>query len=163
MSGEIESKVEERFNAEYEIVKKYLQSVGLNTTKYNPESEFIMSLKYDDLIKLDRQVCDSYAFELVKFSILLQKEENFLKGKLIWAEHNMDIVIGKYGKTYGDKFTPYEERKSIVRTDNEFAISLNKMILDVKLKLANLYGISAKITSLSKILESLSYGKKTSS
>jgi hypothetical protein len=121
-----------------------------------------MSLTYDDLIKLDRQVCDAYAFELVKFSLLLQKEENFLKGKLIWAEHNMDIIIGKYAKTYGDKFTSYEERKSIVRTDNEFAISLNKMILDIKMKLSNLFGISNKITSLSKILESLSYGKKTS-
>lgn len=162
MSGNTESKIENRFQADYEIVKQYLQSVGLNVVKYNPQSEFILTLTYDDLIKLDRQVCDAYAFELMRFSAVLQKEENFLKGKLIWAEHNMEIVIGKYGKMYGDKFTPYEERKNMVRVDNEFAIELNKMIVDVKLKLTNLYGISNKIVSLSKILESLSYGKKTS-
>lgn len=162
MTGNKESVVDNRFDKEYSVVLDYLNNIGFRAIKYNTEAEFILELNYDTLLKLDSQTCNVYAYELCKYSLFIQKEENYLKGRLIWAEHNLNIMYGKYGRTYGDKFTPYEERKNMVLTTDEFAIALNSMILDVKLRLSNLHMITNKITSLHKILEGLSYGKKAS-
>jgi hypothetical protein len=160
MSGNTESNVENRFNEDYQDTVDLLKKLGLNNVKLDPQIELLLNLTNDDLQKLDQQVCYGMAYELKKYVIFLKKEENYLKARLIWAEHNLEMLFGKYAKTYGDKFTSYEERKNILRTDNQYAIELNKMVLNMKLKLASIDSLSMQISNLFKILEGLSYAKK---
>lgn len=160
MSGEQELTIENRFAEDYKSSLELLQKLGLNGLKYDPQTEAILNLTHEELQKLDQHVCYGIAYELKKYVILLKKEENAIKAKLIWAEHNMDIMFGKYAKKYGDQYTSYEERKNMLKTDNQHAITLNKIILDAKLKIATIDSLSMQISNLFKILEGLSYAKK---
>jgi hypothetical protein len=162
MSGVIESLTDKRLTQEIEEAKAYLDKLKLNTLKPDPRIEEILNLSDEDIQRSDQQICFQYAFQLNRYAAFIQTEENKWNSILYWAEHNLKIVIGKFGRDYGDKYTSYEERKNIVIVENEWAITLNKLVLETQLKAKSLYMVSNKINSMSKLLEGLAHAKKTS-
>ncbi len=160
MSGEHELRIDSKLTEEINQTKQYLEKIKLKSIKVDPFIEKILGMDSGELHRLDQHVCFEYAFKLKSYSAFLQLEENEWNAILYWSEHNMKIIVGKYGRNYGDGYTSFEEKKGIVAVENSWASVLNKMILDAKLKTISLNMMSAKIHGLSTLLESLAHAKK---
>lgn len=94
------------------------------------------------------------------YSAFLQKEVNRHSSRLKWANHNLNIIIGKVYNNYGDKWVKFDERKMLIINDNEVAKSLNKIILDSSLRLEELAFISTRVGTMSTILVELQKTKR---
>lgn len=81
-------------------------------------------MTYDQLKNIHPEECALLCFKLAQYATYLQKTFNRLKNIRRWSENNLLVVIGKYGKDYGDKWTKFEERKFAIIADNEYAKSL---------------------------------------
>jgi hypothetical protein len=129
----------------------------LNKVVLSPEVETILALKDEELRVLPRETCFSYAFLLAEFSLVVQKEQNRQTAKMKWAEHNLNIIVAKEQNNYGDKYTKYEIRKSMIIADNEYAKVLGDVIIKATCQIEELNFLATTINRMSDILKE--YGK----
>jgi hypothetical protein len=137
--------------------------VGLDAfevTLSNPDVEYILSLSREQLEGLSIEDCGIYEVILSRHAYYLQKTSNRLGNRLRWAKHNLDVIIGKEAANMGDKWTKFEERSLMVKTQNSYAKALDKIILTEGAKVEELQFLSGKVISISKALASLQQAKR---
>lgn len=137
----------------------YLKSLGVKI-KHNPEFDKILEFNLDKLRLLDEEQCAEYATLAALYSLYIQTETNRHSRKLKWSNHNLDIVIGKYSKNYGDKFTKYEEKRAGIICENQYASKLNEVIKESTIYLESLNFIARKIEAISNTLLELKRSKR---
>ena len=71
MSGEKESKVDDKLAEITKILEEYSNSLGFGKVKYKVEVEEILNLGREELEKLDGQQCGSYAYMLAQYALFL--------------------------------------------------------------------------------------------
>lgn len=92
--------------------------------------EEALNMKYEQLKNIHPEECVILCCKLAQYATYLQKLQNRYKNIRRWAENNLSIIVGKYGKDYGDKWLKYEERKFAIIADNQYA----KALYDIWLK-----------------------------
>lgn len=142
------------------VLDDYAKAIGINALKFCDEVTPILELKSEELRKLDEQTAGIYAFKLAQYSAFLQKEVNRHSSKFKWANHNLNIIVGKVYNNYGDKYTKLDEKKILVINDNEVAQSLNKIILETSLRLEELSFLSTRVNTMSSILVEIQKSKR---
>lgn len=156
MSGDVKSKIDELEKSLTEYGKKFL----LDKIYIDSEVEKILELRYEQLRVLPRETLFSYAFILVGFAAALQKEHNRQYAKKKWAEHNLNVIVAKEQGNYGDKYTKYEVRRSMIIGDNEYAKALNEIIVNSDVNIEELNFISSKINMMGEILREFGKTKR---
>ena len=92
------------------------------------ELEEALNFTYEQLRNIDQQECQILCYKLSQYATYLQKTYNRNKNIRRWAESNINVMVGKYGKDY-DKYMKYEERRHAVIADNEHALTLARLAL----------------------------------
>lgn len=151
-SGQNDLTVQQKLVEAEKILDDYSKSIGTTALKFNNEVETILGLKIDELRRFNEEECGLNAYCLAQYATFIQKEVNRHSAKLKWANHNLDIVVAKVSTNYGDKFTKWEVKRSLVVNDNEFAKALNKIVLEATLRVEELSFISSRIDKMSQIL-----------
>jgi hypothetical protein len=113
----------ERWNEVNSQLDEYNFKLGLNLHKSDAINS-ILNLTDDQLRLLSAEDCGIKAYQLLQYSLFLQKETNRHAAKIKWSKHNLDYVTAKYGQGYGDKYTKYEERQGLLISDNSYAKAL---------------------------------------
>lgn len=132
----------------------------LHKIHINSEIEKILELREEQLKILPKELCFTYGFLLCEFGLAIQKEQNRNLSKKKWAEHNLNIVIGREGNNYGDKYTKYEIRRAMIIVDNEYAKLLNNVIIQSDLYIEELNFLSTRISMLGEILNNYGRSKR---
>lgn len=162
----METKEQKTFNdrlKEYEeILDKYTSGVGLNYVLYNQEVERVLLLTYDQIQKLDSKGCDEYAYLLAQYSLIITKEINRNRARLMWAQKQLDLLVASQASRYtggqagNEKFIKYELLVNKVILADSSAQVLNKIILHATGRVTELDNISTKIDLMSRTLSNLS-------
>lgn len=145
------------YKTSYERLNEFEKELDLFIISHqNADIEYILSLNKEQIEKLSTQDCISYSLLLNRYALYLQKVSNRLNNKVRWATHNMNIIIGKEANNYGTTYSKFDERALMVKTQNTYAIALNKIVLEEGAKLAELEFLASKIQAIAK---SLTLGK----
>jgi len=156
MNGNLESKIAKL----EETLNEYDKKFALSKIAVNPEIELILSLTNENIKALPINDCLSYSFLLAQFSLSIQKEVNRQNAKLKWLENELSSIVAKNFNNYGDKYTKFEVKTSLIINDNEYAKAINEYILDSKIKIEELNFISSSANKLSEILKESAKVKK---
>ena len=97
---------------------------------------------------------------LLRTHTIYRKTANRLTNRVRWANHNMNIILGKEAPNMGDKWCKFEERALMVKTQNSYAQALNKIILEEGAKLEELKDRASRIQAMARALSSLQYAKR---
>jgi len=146
-----------------EVLDSYLDNfskgIGLGKVQLNIEAQQFLNLTYSELNKYDEQECNVAAYILEQYALFLQKYTNRLQARYEWASDNIEKIVAKLAMNYGDKFTKYEMRKQMIIADNEYATALYAIVMETKVKIADIAFIVRNITSISNTLKSLAKSK----
>ena len=142
-----------------ETISSYLKSLNL-TIKGNPQFEEILNFDLEAIRRLTAEECSEYSCLASLFSLYIQTECNRHSAKKTWAAFNNNIILGKYSRNYGDKFTKFEERSLMCMAENEYSIKLNEVIKQATIRLETLNFLSRKIECIYQSLTDLSRSKR---
>jgi hypothetical protein len=151
---------QERLKEYEEILNKYTEGFGLQFILYNKEVEPVLGLVYDQIQNLDSDGCDSYAYLLNQYSLVLTKEINRNKARLNWAQKQLDLLVASQAKKYvgADEkasFIKYELLCNRVILNDSSAQVLNSIILHAGGRVQELENIHIKIDLMAKTLSNL--------
>ena len=155
MTDKIDDKLQDIENT----CNNYLRTLGVEV-RHDPDFDNILQLNIHQLHLLQEDECGEYAVVAALYSTYLQIEFNKHSRKNKWANHNLDIVIGKYANNYGDKWTKYEEKRGLIICENEYAKKLNEVIKESMVFMESLNFISRKIEAISNTLTELQRTKR---
>lgn len=154
-----EATTEQKWKNLEKILNDYQDKLSLNIKK-NESAEILLNVDENVLKNMTAEECGIKAIVLLQFSTFIQKEINRHNAKNRWADSNLNFMVGKYGQSYGDKFTKFEERKAMMIADNSFAKALNDMIKLSSVICEDLSYISKKIENMSNLLAELQRTKR---
>lgn len=160
MSGEPESKVDEKIKEVDKVLDDYARALGTIGLTKDKDIENILSASHDEIKSQDSETIGIWSFRLARYSGFLQKEINRQMAKNKWADHNIKIVVAKYQANYGDKYTKYEYKRDMVIDDNAYAKELNKLFKETMLRVEELNFISTRVNTMSNILLDISKSKR---
>jgi len=160
MSGEPESKVDEKIKELDVLLEDYSKSLGLAAIQKDKDIETILEMSHEGLKAMDSEECGIWSFRVARYAGFLQKEINRHSAKNKWAEHNLKIIIAKNQANYGDKYTKYEVRRDMIIAENSYAQVLNKLLLQTMLRIEELNFISTRVNTMSNILLDISKSKR---
>jgi|APSaa5957512576_1039674.scaffolds.fasta_scaffold28449_2 hypothetical protein len=134
-------------------IKDYWDKVGLSCITTDHLAIETLESTHTDRADWTEEKLNDASFALIQYAIYLQKEENFHRARMNWAQNNLKIMYGNFGYKYGNKYSKYEERMAIMIGQNAQAEMLHRFIKDIQGNLDSLYFVSTKIEKLSKILD----------
>lgn len=155
-----ETETEKKWKEIEQKLNDYQNNLALSIHKNNRVIE-ILNLDIEQLRNLQAEDCGIYSFLLTQYSTFLQKEINRHQAKNKWANHNIDIMIGKYGCNYGDKYTKLEERKLMLIADNSYAKALYDMVKFSSVICEDLSFMAKKVEIMANHLSELQRSKRT--
>ena len=155
--------VKDRIDTLDSFLDSYTEHVGLNKIGLNVEAQQYLQLDYAELSSYNTEECNIAAYALDRYALYLQKESNRNQAKYNWALENITKIVGKVGNNYGDKWTKYEMRMSMVIQDNEYAGALHTITMEMNAKITELSYISKNVSSISNTLKNLGRSKYESS
>lgn len=141
------------------FLDRHNKGIGLGKIQLNTEAEQFLNLTYSELNKYDEQECNVASYILEQYALFLQKYTNRLQARHDWASDNIEKIVARLAMNYGDKFTKYEMRKQMIIADNEYAGALYAIVMETKVKSADIAFIVRNITSISNTLKSLAISK----
>lgn len=159
MSGEEELATESRLKIFEKELDNLIESIGISFVKDSVSTD-ALELTYEALLKIDPRECLILNYKLHQYGLYIQSLYNRAENIKNWANHNINIVAGKEGSNYGDKWTKWEEKKAMVISGNSFAKALNDIYLKSSSKSTELSGISMKIEKIAYALHELSKKKE---
>lgn len=159
MSGEEELATESRLKQFESELDGLVSSIGISYVKDDYAIK-ALELTYEQLVKISPQEALIANFKLQQYGMYIHSLFNRAENIKNWANHNLNVVVGKYGQQFGDKWTKFEERKAMVVSGNTFATALNNILLKASAKSIELNGISAKIEKIAYALHELSKRKE---
>ena len=159
MSGQQGLKVEDRLQAVESMLEEYEKSLGIDL-QFNSNDHGLLNLTIDRLKKMSPEQCGEIAFILSQKSLHLQHEINKQTQRVNWAKTNIDTMIAGVVDTYGTKYTPYENRKTLAIKDNEYTNKLYEVIVKAQQIIDRLSYIPNKIAYMSKTLLELQTTKR---
>jgi hypothetical protein len=157
-----EQTTEEKWLLLEKQISDYQKNLSLNIHKNNAIEE-ILNLTTEQLKQLNAEECGINSFLLMQYSTFLQKEINRHAAKQRWANSSIDILLGKYGQQYGDKWTKVDERKILLIADNSYAKALNEMIRFSSVVMEDLSYLAKKIETMAIHLSELQKTKRGNS
>jgi hypothetical protein len=160
MSGEIESKVDDKVAELDTLLSDYSKGLGLAAIQKDKDIETILEMSHEDLKAMDSEDAGIWSFRLARYAGFLQKEINRHSAKNKWAEHNIKVIIAKNQGNYGDKYTKYEVKRDMIIAENSYAQVLNKLLLQSMLRIEELNFVSTRIHTMSNILLDISKSKR---
>ena len=160
MSGETESKVDEKIVELETLLNDYSKALGLVAIQKDKDIEIILGMSHEELKVMDSEDAGIWSFRLARYASFLQKECNRHAAKNKWAEHNIKIIIAKNQANYGDKYTKYEVKRDMIIAENSYAQVLNRLLLQSMLRIEELNFISTRIHTMSNILLDISKSKR---
>lgn len=160
MSGEVESKVDDKVVELENMLADYNRSLGTAAITKDKDIEVVLEFTHEEIRSLGWEDCGIWSFRLARYAAFLQKEINRHSAKYKWAEHNIKIIVAKNQNNYGDKYTKYEVRRDMIIADNAYAQVLNKLLLQSMLRIEELNFLSTRIHTMSNILQDMSKSKK---
>jgi len=155
MSGNNESFAQTKWDEFNKAIQQYLDSLGINKMRYNPEVEAILQYDRSKLSKLTQQQIAEDEFLLAQYMVCLQKEINAHSTKLLWAEHNMAIIVARECGKYGTQYSKYDERRELVKLADTHAKVLNIMVLEAGARVKQLEFIATKVATMKQALSDL--------
>ena len=161
MSGKQDLKVDERLEEVESMLEEYEKSLGLAVQFRPADDTYHLNLKMDTLRKMSPEECGEYAFSLAQKSMYLQHVINKQTQRINWAKTNIDMMISGHVDSYGSKYTPYENRKTLAIKDNEYTNKLYEIIVKAQQIIDRLSYIPNKIAYMSKTLLELQTTKRS--
>lgn len=155
MSGSEESATELRAKKFEEELDSLIESIGITFIKDDVSIQ-ALNLTYEQLKKISPQECLILNYKLHQYGLYIQSLHNRADNIKNWANHNLNVVVGKEGHNYGDKYTKFEERKAMVTSGNSYAKALNDILLKASSKATELTMLAAKIEKIAFALYELS-------
>lgn len=140
-------------------LSEYENNIGLTNIKYSDNVKQFLELNADQLRGMSAEECNIGSFELSRYASMIQKECNTANRDLYWAKHNLEIIVSKNADGF-DKYKKFEERRGLVIAENEYAQSLNKLILESELRIQTLNFLSGKINTIANYLSELAQTKR---
>jgi uncharacterized HAD superfamily protein len=114
--------------------------------------EEVLNLTYEQLSNIDQQECQILCYKLSQYATYIQKVYNRNKNIRRWAESNINVMVGKYGGQYGDKWMKFEEKRNALIADNEYVRSLAKLALTYSSLEDELFEIADRVRYISQAL-----------
>lgn len=159
MSGEAESATDFHLKKLEKELDDLVGSIGITYIK-DQVSIDALNMDYQDLAKIHPQECLILNYKLHQYGLYVQSVHNRAENIKNWANHNLNVVVGKEGHAYGNNWTKFEERRVMVVAGNSFAKALSDIYLKASSKATELYGISTKIEKIAFALYELSKRKE---
>ena len=159
MSGEEELATESRLKQFESELDSFIDSIGISFVKDDYAIK-ALELTYDQLVKISPQEALIANFKLQQYGLYILSLYNRAENIKNWANHNLNVIVGKYGQQYGDKFTKFEERRCMVVAGNTFAYALNNILLKASSKSTELNKIADKVDKIAYALHELSKKKE---
>jgi hypothetical protein len=152
-------RVEDELAKIEQMLDEYRIKLGCNI-KRNQDIDNVLNYSFAQLQALTIEDCAIYAFLLEQYSMYIQQEWNRHSAKKKWAEHNLNVMVGKYGDEYGNNYTKFEEKKFKLIADNSYAQKLSELIRETSVVCEDLSFIAMKVGTQSQHLQELRKSKK---
>ena len=143
-----------------QILDEYESSLGLPKFKEfggNEERiEQYLSMSRDQLEKLDRQTCAVIAYELVAYSVFIQRALNRQMARVNWAKENIKRIIGpKLGNYKGS----WNQQEYSAIKDDDVANKLQRIKIYAQGRVDRLSFLASSLKNLGDFLKNLQYSK----
>lgn len=134
----------------------YQSKIGLDKVIYNDDVDSVLLMTYDQLKNLDKQGCDEYSYLLSQYALVISKEHNRQKVRVLWATDKLNRMLAEYQNKYiGDRMMKYELMKAMLINNDTAAEDLNHIIMHATARMTELDNIASSIENLSRILNSI--------
>lgn len=155
MIGEEELATESRLKDFERDLDNLINSIGITFTKDEVATE-ALNLTYEQLKKMHYQEALILNYKLHQYGLYILSLYNRAENIKNWANHNLNVVVGKEGHNYGSTYTKFEERRVMVIAGNSFAKALSDIYLRSSAIATELNGLSLKIEKIAYSLFELS-------
>jgi hypothetical protein len=144
-----------------ESTTNFLKRLGLpveeksdnDVTKWlSPSIEEIRGLPPDE--------CANIAVLLSREARFIQTEINKINSKILFLEASLNRIISPKLSSY-DKFISYEQKKSLVIAENEYAKKIDNLLIQLHIKLASISYLPGMINKQSDTFIELSRSKRS--
>lgn len=163
MSDLVKQKVDERIVNLDKMLDEYTSKLGLNFLKHDNACEIILNYTQVDLRNLSEEECGENAYVLIRFSGYIQKECGRLQARMKWLQRCIEIETADKIRTYGDKFTSFQERLLLAHNDrtNEYMSKLQDLMMHCEIRKEEISFISNKISAMADTLLKLKQVKRS--
>ncbi len=156
MSGEISSDTaQEQIEQIEQILNEYESSNGIPSIRPPGETEEFddyFSMNRDIIEKLSAEDCAQIAYRLGQFSYHLQRIHNREQARLAATQKLLDHVVAKNIHNYEKRILKYEVKVSLIAQENNYAMSLTKVINHAEQRVLSLTFLSNTVKNLSDIM-----------
>lgn len=136
----------------------YENNVGIRTREDNKSAEQYLVLTKEQLQKMTAEECGYIAYELVQFSIHVQKNINKELAIVNFCRENIKRTIANDLPQI--KAYHFEEKKMLAIRHNSHADILHKIEIQAQARVDTLSFITDKIKLLVEVLKNIQYTKK---
>lgn len=159
---EIKKTVDERILNLDKMLDEYTSKLGMSFLKNDNAAEAILNYTQNDLKTLNEEECAENAYIIIRYSGYIQKENNRLQARIKWLERCIQLETANTIRTYGDKFTSFQERLLLAHNDktNEYMCKLQDLLMHCEIRKEELSFISSKVSAMADTLLKLKQGKR---
>lgn len=144
-----------------EILDEYEKSIGLpqySSPGTEDELNQYLSMSRDELEKLTPEVCSHLVYRLSQYAFYLKRLFNREKTRVIWARQELMNIVAKASNSY-DKFTKFDVKVSLITNDDEYAMSLQKILTYAEERVQRLEELAIYIKHLSDSMKNMQAAK----
>lgn len=142
------------------LLQQYEEGIGLPLAPENDEAARLLSLKGEDLRRMNSEECGEGAFLLRQRAYHVQREHNKEVGHANWCKDRIrELVADKVGSIKGFS---YEERRAVacLPANNVAGWKMERLRIAAQLRADRLNFLATRISEMAKSLEDLSYSKR---
>lgn len=153
-----DSYIESKLKEMQEKLRQYEASLSFSVKSEHTEATRLMTIGRSELNKMSAEDCGCAAFELIQYSIFLQKTVNYEVAAVKWLESAIDITIAPRISQY--QAYGFQEKKLAAVNGDGYAKAANRLRQIAQSRVDDLQFISNKVQDLAQVLLSLQQTKR---
>lgn len=146
--------VDERIVKLDKMLDEFSEKTGVKFIKPNTV-DIITNQSQEDIRGLSEEDCLEQSYMLYRHAGYVQKESNRLDARIRWLKRCIEIETADKIKTYGDKYTSFQERTILLNGDktNPYMSKLQDLLMHCEIRKEELSFISSRVSAMASLLE----------
>lgn len=142
------------------LIEKYQSEIGVGILQPNNEINRFLSMTINEQRKMDAIECGEASVVLNQAAVYVQLEINKTQADINWCNKYINFLIADNIANAGNKFTPFEYKRTIAIKNNDVATQLESVVNAASLRIDSLQYIPNHLKAAASAFSELQQTKK---
>ena len=162
MSGETELKTEAKILKFIDDIQVKLDKLHITHADYPKDIKEALNTSTEELRGLSEEACGIHGVIIHRYALYVQQEANKAQATLKAVESYIATLVAKEYDNYGDKYTKYEVKRSLVLSNHSHGEELNRIHIETQALNDSFSSLAYKMTSIGNSMIELQKTKRFS-